>query len=320
METYIEVSIEASILTTNMNQNSSLYVFLKVIFIIAFLPFVLIWYAWKKNDWSKRNKWLATVGVVVLFGFILIPSEENNNSRNKPENPTVKTEAQEKSGSENDAKTEAEPKEKTADEKTEVQGEKAKVTNVVDGDTIKLDNGKVVRYIGIDTPETVHPSKPVQCFGKEASAKNKELVEGKEVTLVKDVSETDKYGRILRYVYVGDIFINDYLVRNGYANSSSYPPDIKYQEQFRKAEEEARNNKRGLWADDACKSESSSSSPAVVPTVPVNTRPSDSYTCNCSKTCPQMSSCAEAQYQLNVCGCSKRDADKDGIACDADCQ
>ncbi len=130
----------------------------------------------------------------------------------------------------------------------------AMVKRVIDGDTIKLDNGQTVRYIGIDTPETVHPSKPVQCFGKEASEKNKELVEGKEVTLKKDISETDKYGRLLRYVYVDGIFINDYLVRNGFASSFSYPPDIKYQEQFKEAEEEARNDNRGLWADNACDS------------------------------------------------------------------
>ena len=114
-----------------------------------------------------------------------------------------------------------------------------KVSRVVDGDTIKLENGETVRYIGIDTPETVDPRKPVQCFGKEASGKNRELVEGREVRLVKDISETDKYKRILRYVYIGDVFVNDYLVRNGYAHASSYPPDVKYQDQFREAEQEA---------------------------------------------------------------------------------
>lgn len=127
--------------------------------------------------------------------------------------------------------------------------EKFIVGKVVDGDTIKLTNGQTVRYIGIDTPETVHPAKPVQCFGKEASSKNKELVEGKEVRLEKDISETDRYGRLLKYVYVGDIFINDYLVRNGYAYASSYPPDVKYQSQFLEAQKEARENQRGLWAN-----------------------------------------------------------------------
>jgi micrococcal nuclease len=204
--------------------------------------------------------------------------------------------------------------------KEEIVEEEFKVVNVVDGDTIKLENGDVVRYIGIDAPETVHPSKPVQCFGKEASDKNEELVEGKEVRLVKDISETDKYGRLLRYVYIDDIFVNDYLVRNGFANSSSYPPDVKYQDQFKQAEEEARNNKRGLWADDACKVDQKPTASPIPIDPPTTSSSTSSYTCDCSKTCAQMSSCAEAQYQLNVCGCSRRDGDGDGIACDSDCQ
>lgn len=126
----------------------------------------------------------------------------------------------------------------------------SRVIRVVDGDTIELENRQKVRYIGIDTPEVKDPRKPVQCFGEKASEKNKELVEGRVVRLEKDVSETDRFGRLLRYVYVGDVFVNDYLVRNGYAHSATFPPDITYQEQFRQAEEEARSKKRGLW--DAC--------------------------------------------------------------------
>lgn len=124
----------------------------------------------------------------------------------------------------------------------------AKVIKVTDGDTITLATGQKVRYIGIDTPETKHPTKGVQCFGKEASDKNKELVEGKEITLEKDVSETDRYGRLLRYVYIDGVFINDYLVREGYAHASAYPPDVKFAEQFRQAEKEAREHNRGLWS------------------------------------------------------------------------
>lgn len=204
-----------------------------------------------------------------------------------------------------------------------------KVAHVVDGDTIKLESGEVVRYIGIDTPETVDPRKPVQCYGKEASAKNKELVEGKEIRLEKDISETDKYGRLLRYVWLDDVLINELLVREGYAQSSSYPPDVKYQDRFLEAQGLARDENKGLWGD-ACNTTTQSTAP-VVPntyTAPViQTQPvqkpaqtSGSYTCNCSKTCVQMSSCDEAQYQLNVCSCKARDADGDGIACDSDCQ
>lgn len=123
------------------------------------------------------------------------------------------------------------------------------VLNVIDGDTIKLSDGKVVRYIGINTPETKDKRKGIECYGKEAFEKNKELVEGKEIRLEKDVSEKDKYGRLLRYVYVDDIFVNDYLVREGYAYAVTYPPDVKYQKQFKEAQEEARENNRGLWKE-----------------------------------------------------------------------
>ncbi len=121
------------------------------------------------------------------------------------------------------------------------------VTRIVDGDTIELENGQKVRYIGIDTPETVDPRKPVQCFGEEAKTKNEQLVLGKTVRMVKDVSETDKYGRLLRYVYVDDIFVNDYLVREGFARAATFPPDVKFADQFLTAEREARDNNRGLW-------------------------------------------------------------------------
>lgn len=127
----------------------------------------------------------------------------------------------------------------------------ARVVKVRDGDTIDVDFGnsniKTVRYIGIDTPETVDPRKPLQCFGNEASNINKSLVQNQTVQLEKDVSETDKYGRLLRYVYLGDILVNKYLVEEGFAHSSPYPPDIKYQEDLDSAEEEARVTSKGLW-------------------------------------------------------------------------
>lgn len=131
------------------------------------------------------------------------------------------------------------------------------VEKVVDGDTFHIKiNGQTVsvRMIGIDTPETVDPRRPVGCFGKKASDETKRLIEGKQVILVKDISETDKYNRLLRYVYlpIGDgqnLFINDYLVRQGFANASSYPPDVKYDQRFKDAEREARENVRGLWGE-----------------------------------------------------------------------
>ena len=126
------------------------------------------------------------------------------------------------------------------------------VKKVVDGDTIELADNRTVRFIGIDTPETVDPRRAVGCFGKEASNEVKNLLSGKEIILQKDVSETDKYKRILRYVYLpinaGEmLFVNDYLVREGFAKVLTYPPDVKFNDAFRQAEREAKENKRGLW-------------------------------------------------------------------------
>lgn len=121
------------------------------------------------------------------------------------------------------------------------------VERVIDGDTIEISGGVRLRYIGIDTPESVDPRQPVQCFSKEATEANKRLVLGKSVRLEKDVSETDRFGRILRYVYVDDVMVNEELVRNGFAQAITYPPDVKYQEKLSDAEEEARNGLLGLW-------------------------------------------------------------------------
>jgi len=126
-----------------------------------------------------------------------------------------------------------------------------KVARVIDGDTIEIEGGERVRYIGMDTPETVDPKKLVQCFGKEASDENKQLVEGKTVRLGKDTTERDRYGRLLRYVYVGDTFVNLQLVALGFAHADAFPPDILHQEWFDEAERAARGAGLGLWR--ACK-------------------------------------------------------------------
>ena len=123
------------------------------------------------------------------------------------------------------------------------------VKTAVDGDTLELADGSRVRYIGVDTPETVHPKKPVQCFGKEASAFNHALVDGKPVRLVKDISETDKYGRLLRYIYLQDgTFVNLALVEGGYAKVVTYPPDVAHTAEFQAAMAGAREAGRGLWS------------------------------------------------------------------------
>lgn len=122
------------------------------------------------------------------------------------------------------------------------------VTAVIDGDTIEVSGGIRVRMIGINTPETVDPRRPVQCFGTEASRRTHELLDGQYVRLVKDVSETDRYGRLLRYVYLPDgTFVNLALVRDGYAQASAYPPDVAHKDDFAAAQTRARTEGAGLW-------------------------------------------------------------------------
>jgi micrococcal nuclease len=124
------------------------------------------------------------------------------------------------------------------------------ITKVIDGDTVEIAGGKKVRLIGIDTPETVDPRRPVGCFGRQASDFTKSGLLNQFVRLEKDVSETDKYGRLLRYVWLGDELFNETLVRQGYAHASSYPPDIKYQDRFTAAQAIARQAKLGLWGQE----------------------------------------------------------------------
>ncbi len=122
-----------------------------------------------------------------------------------------------------------------------------RVKRAVDGDTLLLTNGERVRLIGVDTPETKHPQKPVQRFGKEAYLFTKGMVEGKEVRLDYDWQRRDKYGRLLAYVYLKDgIFLNAEIIKQGYGFAYTKFP-FKYLEEFRKYEREARENKKGLW-------------------------------------------------------------------------
>lgn len=128
-----------------------------------------------------------------------------------------------------------------------LSSESAVVSEVIDGDTIRLANGSVVRYIGIDTPETVHPTIGAKCYGSEANIANEQLVLGNEVRLERDISDTDRYGRLLRYVWLGDEMVNEKLVLDGFAVAKAYPPDTKYQALFEKAEAQAKQNNVGLW-------------------------------------------------------------------------
>lgn len=141
--------------------------------------------------------------------------------------------------------------------------ELAKVIRVVDGDTLVVDRGngpETVRLILVDSPETKHPNKGVEFFGEEASLFTKNFLEGKSIYLEKDISDYDRYDRLLRYVWLskpstseptkddlGKLCFNYILLKEGYAKLATFPPNIKYLEEFRQAEREAYENSLGLW-------------------------------------------------------------------------
>jgi endonuclease YncB( thermonuclease family) len=292
--------------------------------------------------------------------------------------------------------------------------EVATVTKVIDGDTIDvrlLDVGQTshrVRYIGINTPEYDQPC------GSDATAANAALVEGKTVSMLKDVSETDQYGRLLRYVYVGTTFVNAALVADGWAEAVEYPPDTAFAEWFSLLEAQASDGGLGCWPSGVFIGAATTATPTTAPTSGVsvtasgnvnlrggpgqnypiagtlaagqtkqavgrngdwlylgdgtwvaawvvtvsgniNTLPTQSapslpapsapqqpagrseapvsqppaaqpaqppapaFTCDCSKSCSAMASCQEAYFQLQQCGCGKRDGDNDGVPCEDIC-
>jgi micrococcal nuclease len=126
----------------------------------------------------------------------------------------------------------------------------ATVTRVIDGDTVEATIGGAVedvRYIGVDTPESVAPDQPVECFGRQAAAFNRRLVAGETVRLVFDEERRDRYGRLLAYVYAGDEFVNAALLRRGYARTLTIAPNDRFAGLFARLERQAGGSGRGLW-------------------------------------------------------------------------
>ncbi|MCK5332771.1 thermonuclease family protein [Candidatus Parcubacteria bacterium] len=139
------------------------------------------------------------------------------------------------------------------------QGELYQIVKVIDGDTVVVrrnSQDEIIRLIGINTPEIVDPNRPVECFGAEASSKAKEILSGKNVRLEKDkmVNNVDKYGRSLRYIFFEDgTNFSKVMIEGGYAYEYTYQNETYgYQDEFKSAENLAREAKRGLWSDDAC--------------------------------------------------------------------
>ena len=214
----------------------------------------------------------------------------------------------------------------------EVQNEKYyEVVKVIDGDTVVLSvDGKniTVRLIGLDTPETSDPREPVQCFGKEASQKASEILSGKSVRLEMDPSqgELDKYGRTLAYIFLSDgRLFNKLMIEEGFGHEYTYNLPYKYQEAFKEAENRARNNKVGLWADSVCVQESSKSldSGVAYPQRPQTISNTGSYECSRNAyNCSDFATQAEAQNAFDECGgiindVHKLDRDGDGRVCES---
>lgn len=213
------------------------------------------------------------------------------------------------------------------------------VVKVIDGDTIDVSiNGKTerIRLIGVDTPETVDPRKPVQCFGQEASAKMHKLLDGKKVLLESDQSQgdKDKYNRLLRYVFTEEnINVAQELISSGFAHEYTYNLSYKYQKGFKEAQQFAEKNALGLWAPDACVTPTQitiyvppTNTPALQAPVYTeqttsNTQTStSSFTCSGKTKCGDMISCEEARFYYTQCGVGRLDGDKDGVPCEDLCR
>jgi micrococcal nuclease len=233
----------------------------------------------QKRIFFRKPGWLMTIGIlVVITGGCAAPSDQvdddkkvatanaENEADQQPKAEEEKKEAEEKKAKEEEEKRLAE--EKDANEKAEAEKdqqeladtfglEEVLVTRVVDGDTVELKDGRKVRFIGVNTPESTTRTEE---YGKEASNYTTEKLEGKTVWLQKDLSETDRYNRSLRLVWleipkddmneeeIRTKMFNADLVLNGYAEPSTYNPDVKYSEYFVKFAREARENGTGLWA------------------------------------------------------------------------
>ncbi len=216
------------------------------------------------NDSKVITKWILAISLVVavfyVFGFLAI----NNNSKEESSNTESITATTRPSDEETvtiDIPDEPEEEKEELELELELYAPEGLpyyyVISVTDGDTIRVNyNGRStpVRMIGIDTPETVHPNKPVECYGPESSEYARRHLSNKSVQLEFDNSQgmTDKYGRLLAYVYVDGVSYNFHAIKDGYAYEYTYNSAYKYQKEFMLAESEAESENRGLWSPSTC--------------------------------------------------------------------
>jgi micrococcal nuclease len=318
----------------------------------------------------SKPGWIVVIGLIICFILVGAFSETEtknvttkNISSEKTEQEAKKTNekqedkketeklASDQKNTEEAEKLAAEQKVKELDKQEELakqeaekkQKEKAAnlglvaatVARVVDGDTFELTDGRKVRLIGVNTPESTTRTEP---YGKEASNYTKSKLEGKQIYLQKDVSETDRYGRLLRIVWlqvpnddmnekeIRSKMFNADLVLNGYAEPSTYPPDVKYSDYFVKFAREAREKNKGLWSFGENGTTKGDLDPKEAATTPKNN------TGNNSSSAPAPSSSGGSEYFQNCTElrkkypdgvpsdhpayASKHDRDKDGWACE----
>ncbi|WP_246320716.1 thermonuclease family protein [Paenibacillus germinis] len=203
----------------------------------------------------------------------------------------------------------------------------AKVTKVVDGDTIDVligDKKETVRFVLVDTPETKHPSKPVEPYGPEASKFTTDMLEGKEVKLEKDVSERDKYGRLLMYVWFDDKMVNEQLLEKGLARVAIYQPDVKYVDKFREIQKKAQQAGTGIWSienyakDDGYHPEVMKKAEEPAKETQPSKAPASTSNSNVSyPNCTAVKAAGKAPLHRGDPGySSKLDRDNDGVACE----
>lgn len=198
------------------------------------------------------------------------------------------------------------------------------VTKIVDGDTIRLlKNGDevTIRMIGIDAPEsTTTRYGYVECFGKEARTHLQTLIGTWPVALAFDRTQgaTDKYGRLLAYVFAGNTNINQQMLADGYAREYTYNLPYQYQDEFQDAQRDAKDTEKGLRNTNACSGTRSEAEKTGTDSENNDISETD-VTCGNKRYCNQMSSCDEARFYLNACGLERLDSDGDGMPCEDSC-
>ena len=304
---------------------------------IATLPFAvgagLGYLAYKKIPNAKlKFSSIAVIALLTLFfGGAYVATLV---SPSKPDQ--TQNQAESKSESENSSsvlsETTAVP---TPEQEITPKGQEAQVIKVVDGDTLTISIGgknETIRIIGINTPEIVDPRKPVECFGQKASDKAKEQLNGKTVQLEADATqgELDKYNRLLRFVWLenGMVDFGAMMIQDGYAYEYTYNTPYTYQTKYKELQKEAEQNKKGLWADNACPVQTNTSTNVTSSTAP-SSKPTTSSsgqtttTSSGDKDCKDFKTHPEAQAYFNSKGGSPSnnvdnlDADHDGLACEA---